>query len=61
MSHHIDKIIYINLDRRNDRREQIEEELKQLKEQHKKLEAELILLKNPTKPKTINDYFGKKK
>ena len=40
---------------------QAEEEIKQLKEQTKKLEAELVLLKNPTKPKTINDYFGKKK
>ena len=28
MSHNIEKIIYINLDRRNDRREQIEQELK---------------------------------
>jgi glycosyl transferase family 25 len=39
MSHHIDKIIYINLNKRTDRREQIEKELKQFGLEYERFEA----------------------
>lgn len=39
---------------------QTEDKLAQTEDKYKKIQEELLLLKNPSKSKKINDYFGKK-